>query len=776
MTRNKIKYLIYTVLLISLCAYIIPKTYAVTAALPYVNPNHGSGNTYQKPRYETNEYITPDLHHQYYCTYNDNLALLRTVSVNAYDSEGRTIIPFFPISLVDFKSGTAIGTNVQETKKAAWDISGRKIYEHLYTKKVTYEYIGCPICETAKKCEEAAAAKAKCAEAQAQCTSLAQGLAEGLGAAGINPGNIPNLGGLSCDNIAACANIPTVPEGTNCEAAIEECEACEKGCKEETKGEDAYCYAFGSYNQPTAVVEICKPTKGYTMDFKSQDEDVLGEWFECCPKTYDTCHDTGESNIANGEPSIFPFRAAEQNKELNEAKGVLKDAVKLCTQYAAQDTSDKRAIPFIATPTIEIQIFEPNEYNKKNEKDESKIELKTFSGYKVLLDKNLNAKEKLLQTKKISHYVNSYDNKYKSEDVSYFLEDFYSYEQLHVKEIDDPQQLKTNLPEVNYVPKEKDEYHVSYEYSPDKVCIDVRTSDVYYDTTDTKNGHNEPPKQECTDLQKSNNKKDDIKEVPNKITQDEYLNQKDVEYWHYFIPLDTKTTNSDGNDFGFFISVTDKRTAPMKWDYCISILEYMKENQDAGLLSYTDILLPIKDNVSVGFEGDYDKDYELFSEQKYGCLFSLKVKFNIKQKFYGEVTDDNKLKIKGYGFYYKPINVNEPFPNSLANDSLWKNLYSSLNNTIIVKDENGNETTIDLNSAFANITYTTKDVSSDPALINDLRVDTVNGEVYTSFKDVNIKNGQSPFVEKYNLRRNVDLSSLYKLGCGPDNLNWEGCN
>ena len=94
---------------------------------------------------------------RFYCTYNDNLALLRTVSVNAYDSEGRTIIPFFPISLIDFKAGTSIGTNVQETRKASWNISGRKIYEHLLLNTCQYDYKPpeCPVCAQLAACQQA---------------------------------------------------------------------------------------------------------------------------------------------------------------------------------------------------------------------------------------------------------------------------------------------------------------------------------------------------------------------------------------------------------------------------------------------------------------------------------------------------------------------------------------------------------------------------------------------------------------------------------------------
>ncbi len=746
MTKLKIKYLICITLLISLCICKISKTYAVTRALPYVNPNNGTGGTYQKPRYETNEYDVGI--QRFYCTYNDNLALLRTVSVNAYDSEGRTIIPFFPISLIDFKAGTSIGTNVQETRKASWNISGRRIYEHLLTNVCQYEYKPpeCPVCALLEACQQAAAALAA---VQAAAQSGNPGAAGAVAAAAAAA-----LGNIGADISQCTPNL------------AEECYECQHQCDD--NNETKYLTAYGPYGGYTKISDGCTPSSGPTMAFKIQDQDIESVWSECCPRTIDKCHGEG-GIIGKGEPSLFPFRLDGDGSQGS-------DIVKMCTNLAAADTSDKRAIPFIATPTIEIQIFEPNEYNKKDEDDVEKIELKTFSGYKVLLDKNLNSEDKLRQTKNIIHYINTFDNNYKSADVSYFLEDFYSYENLHIKEIDDPEQLKTNLPEVDYVPKGQDEYHVSYEYSPDKVCIDVRTSDVYYDTTDTKNGHAEPPNKECSNLQTSNSKKDDVKEVPNKITQDEYLNQKEVEYWHYFIPLDTKTTSAEGEDIGFFISVTDKKNQPMEWDYCISILNYLKDNQSMGLVDYKDILLPIKGGVTVGFSGDYETDYKLFSEGNYGCLFSLKVKFNIKQKFYGEATDNGKLKIKGYGFYYKPINVNDPFPNELASDSLWKNLYSSLNNRVTVKDENGNETTLNLIDAFSNITYTTKDVSLDQSLINDLRNDTINGEKYTSFKEVYIENGQSPFVEKYNLRRNVDLSALYKLGCGPDNLNWEGCS
>lgn len=263
-----------------------------------------------------------------------------------------------------------------------------------------------------------------------------------------------------------------------------------------------------------------------------------------------------------------------------------------------------------------------------------------------------------------------------------------------------------------------------YEYIQSKVCINLKTAEVAYGET-------------C-DSEKYTN-------IKNGTIWEESLN-KNVNYWHYFIPLNTKS-NED-----FYLRIMENTNRPLSKEECKSVIQKYSSN-------YKDYIIPkIGDK---NFIGDYKKYKEQSNDWKNierndGCYFSTTIHIPVTQKFYGEETDKKgNTTLKGFNFYYRPIDINNPFPNGIANDSYWKEWADN-------KKKNP-----ELTKSFDQITYKIDNVNT-----KEIREYTKNYK-YTDWSNMNI-NGTSNFVTSY-LNRNIKLDTFYKLGCGPANESWEEC-
>lgn len=264
-------------------------------------------------------------------------------------------------------------------------------------------------------------------------------------------------------------------------------------------------------------------------------------------------------------------------------------------------------------------------------------------------------------------------------------------------------------------------YTAEYKYTPEKVCMNLKTSEVLYN-------------EECII-----NENKGIVEIKNNTTYDKYLN-KTIEYWHYFIPLDTKSNNV------FPIKITGNDDRPLSLNECRAI---MKEP------NYINYIAPKNGT----FTGDYPKlknnssDWKLLNAGK-GCEFTTIVNFPIEQKFYHEEKQDNAIQFKGFEFYYRPININNPFPNGIKNDSLWNEW------------QNSKEQKPDLKDSFNEITYIAQDINA-----KKVRKYTEENP-YTDWDKMNI-DGKSSYIGDEIIRKSAD--KVYKLGCGPLNTDWEEC-
>ena len=267
-----------------------------------------------------------------------------------------------------------------------------------------------------------------------------------------------------------------------------------------------------------------------------------------------------------------------------------------------------------------------------------------------------------------------------------------------------------------------------YLHSPSKVCINMKTAEVTYND-------------ECVP-----NSDKGVVLVKNGTVYDKYL-KTNMTYWHYFVPLNIKSSTK------FPLRLEKNNDRALSAEECRYV---MKNNTD-----YTSFIVP---NTSSGlsvYKGDYAKSGTKsvdWNKAKFGCYFKTTINFPITQKFYNEEQSDDKTIFKGFAFYYRPININNPFPNGIASDSLWKEW------------ESNNKKDPDLTKSFSSITYFATNINA-----NSVRA--YNKEhPYTSWSEMNL-NGTSSYINGSSIIKRNDIStkSFYNLGCGPSNKDWEEC-
>lgn len=272
---------------------------------------------------------------------------------------------------------------------------------------------------------------------------------------------------------------------------------------------------------------------------------------------------------------------------------------------------------------------------------------------------------------------------------------------------------------------------VEYEYKPQKICMNLKTAKVTY-------------QDECVE-----NKKNGTVIISDGTVYDKYLG-KTVSYWHYFIPLNLKSNEK------FTLKVSGNEDRNLRAGEC----EYIMKNYGTQDNNYTSYIVPLNEKST--FSGDYTKlvrnssDWKLVQRNN-GCLFTTVVNFPIEQKFYNEEQEKDNLIFKGFNFYYRPIDIHNPFPNGIANDSYWK-IWKA-----------GNKTNPNLEDSFKNITYYATNISGSS--IRQYNKD----NAYTSWDKMNL-NGTSSYITSNNIiTRRVGTDSFYNLGCGPANKDWGEC-
>lgn len=246
-------------------------------------------------------------------------------------------------------------------------------------------------------------------------------------------------------------------------------------------------------------------------------------------------------------------------------------------------------------------------------------------------------------------------------------------------------------------------------YNREKTCINVKTGNVKYIGKD----------ESCNSSTDNNNYEVTAKNG----------------YWNYFVPLNT-TSNT-----GFKIELN-----PVSEDSTLG-KRLCKETVETNP-NYMNVIRPMAGS----FNGNKIHDKNLVESED--CQYISIITIPIEQKFYNEL---NGTKLKGFNFYYKPIDINNPFPNGLPTNSIWTQTdIDKLTGTSMDKDD---------------ITYIAN--VTNASAIRNYKDDMIkHGDyLYTRWDNMYV-NGISNFVEKSGfVKRYADKSDIYKLGCGPANEN-----
>ena len=269
-----------------------------------------------------------------------------------------------------------------------------------------------------------------------------------------------------------------------------------------------------------------------------------------------------------------------------------------------------------------------------------------------------------------------------------------------------------------------------FKYNPQQPCINVKTGAIRYINFNSDS--------------KCNN---DELTIKNMTIKDDYGNNSNIGM--YYIPLNAKSNS----EYKYILEAnSNQKHEP---DICKSIIENYKNDGRWKVVLLDEDKQPFDSTTSV-------EDAKLRVSK--GCYYATTVNFNVEQKFYVE---SPSKKIEGYRFYFKPIDVSNPFPNGISSTSIWNGLLNTTNNKLSIKDADNKITEIDLDDSFKNITYI-----ANVKNVNNIR-NYNNNHFYTSWENMN-KDGRSDFINNGYVQRN-GIQSYYKLGCGPANADWEEC-
>jgi hypothetical protein len=219
-------------------------------------------------------------------------------------------------------------------------------------------------------------------------------------------------------------------------------------------------------------------------------------------------------------------------------------------------------------------------------------------------------------------------------------------------------------------------------------------------------------------------------------------------HWHYFVPLNAKSTDTFVLTLGANGSNADKTVGQ-----CVKFIENNPND-------YRDWMIRKNGSVLTGSSKETDKKTV---EGDKGCKAASNVRLKVAQNFYHEEGNKTKI-IEGYELFYRPIDISNPFPNGLSSDSYWKGLISGTK--IQTTNASGVTKKYDLKDSFKEITY-----SIDITNANSIR-NYNKDNYYTSWQNMS-KDGTSRFVSTYNMRKGK--ADYYKLGCGPANSDWREC-
>lgn len=261
----------------------------------------------------------------------------------------------------------------------------------------------------------------------------------------------------------------------------------------------------------------------------------------------------------------------------------------------------------------------------------------------------------------------------------------------------------------------------NYEYREQKVCMNVKNAKVTYGRDCNENEIN----------------------IPNKTI------NGNITYWHYFIPLNTKSGTKN-----FYLEIVGNVNRPLSVEECKDVIKRYPDN-------YPDIIIPNLNGDKFYLSKTKKQNEKIITDNK-GCYFANTIYIPTVQKFYNEVNVDDTIKIKGFNFYYKPIPTNlsnsdkvaqKVFPNGVGDNSIWKDWYNKTKNEQKVSPDLTNQS----------VTY----IANINNNIHTIRNHNIQYP-YTTWEKMSIS-GASSFITNNKDVFTVQDDNYYKLGCGPAN-------
>lgn len=219
-------------------------------------------------------------------------------------------------------------------------------------------------------------------------------------------------------------------------------------------------------------------------------------------------------------------------------------------------------------------------------------------------------------------------------------------------------------------------------------------------------------------------------------------------HWHVFIPLNTKETDN----YKFIMKANNKETSV---GICTALIKKYSKNHE-----YAKYISPSRNgSFNTNLPEGSIQDAINKVEKAGGCYYNTNIDIKIKQRFYNEVSDDKnskKSEIIGFNFYYRPIDITNPFPNGITKYSDWEKWG---------EDEKINQEDPEIDKSFNTVTYATTNINLD--FIRNYNKE----NLYTDWSKMSI-NGGSMFITSQNIiNRNSTITkdSFYSLGCGVEN-------
>ena len=227
-------------------------------------------------------------------------------------------------------------------------------------------------------------------------------------------------------------------------------------------------------------------------------------------------------------------------------------------------------------------------------------------------------------------------------------------------------------------------------------------------------------------------------------------------HWHYFTPINTKS--SDYITIELTKNTNNNSNNKKSNKECLYVLEKNPiDPLDNNKTSYVDLIQKTNDEKLVGdYTGNKSsKDYKYFKNGG-TCYLTSVIKIPINQKFYQEDEDeDGNITFTGFNFYYRPINIYNPFPNGFSPNSYWKEW-----------NDNGRKDP-NMEKSYTVMTYSAININT--SIVRNYKNLITDGKqnTYSSWNNMSSRDGKSNFISTQGVVTRHNTGDYYRIGEGP---------